>query len=400
MSEEGRPLVPCVVTASGADGSPALPVVGYTSAPTGRAVEGAPMLPVVIISAADVAAGYPVLGQEPVPMVLGSAVGSRATLGQRPVPVVVVSGSLNPTPPPTAPTSLTATPAGPTSINLSWPAVAGATSYTIYRLTGYSGTPAVSVGTSGTNSFSDTGLTPGDGYTYAVTASNVSGESGQSPTATAVAGMSARWTLDNTGAGYIDLIGGLTLAPIGTAPGTATGIIGDAANLGGTGALSVADNIALRGSLAGFTVEVWARPGSVAGTQQILTKDGSGTGNREWAIYTSGVGLDFAIWNSATVAISTFTNSLLTLNTWVHIVGTFDGTRARLYTNGVLRATSGVFSGSFISSSRPAMRVGAIDNATRLYFTGREDEVAVYQGVALSAAQVTTRYNSGAGRRP
>ena len=73
------------------------------------------------------------------------------------------------------------------------------------------------------------------------------------------AGMTARWTLDDTGAGYVDLIGGLTLTAGGTPPTTAAGIINDAASFGGAGRLETPDAAALR-LTASFAIDCWVRP--------------------------------------------------------------------------------------------------------------------------------------------
>ena len=86
--------------------------------------------------------------------------------------------------PPSAPTGLTATASGQTQVNLSWTAVAGATSYTVYRAT-TSGGPYSSVGTTSSTSFSNTGLACNTTYYYVVTASNGSCSSGNSAQAQA-----------------------------------------------------------------------------------------------------------------------------------------------------------------------------------------------------------------------
>ena len=90
---------------------------------------------------------------------------------------------------PSAPTGLVATP-GNGSVALTWTASAGATSYSIYRGTASGAEGTTPVGTSASNSFTDTGLTNGTTYYYKVTASNSAGTSAQSsevsatPTAT------------------------------------------------------------------------------------------------------------------------------------------------------------------------------------------------------------------------
>src|SRR5580693_8599048 len=80
---------------------------------------------------------------------------------------------------PPAPTGLTANPAD-SSIDLTWNPSAGATSYSIYRGTTSGGEGATPVGTSTSDSFTDTGLTNGTGYYYTVAANNTSGASAKS----------------------------------------------------------------------------------------------------------------------------------------------------------------------------------------------------------------------------
>jgi hypothetical protein len=98
-----------------------------------------------------------------------------------PVSLTVTSSTCTP---PAAPTGLIATATGQTTINLTWTASAGATSYTVLRST-INGGPYTSLGTSATNSFADSGLTCGTAYFYVVQASNGSCSSGNSTQATA-----------------------------------------------------------------------------------------------------------------------------------------------------------------------------------------------------------------------
>jgi fibronectin type 3 domain-containing protein len=80
---------------------------------------------------------------------------------------------------PTAPAGPVAT-AGNATVALTWTPSTGATSYSIYRGTTSGGEGATPVGTSTSNSFTDTGLTNGTTYYYTITASNAAGTSGHS----------------------------------------------------------------------------------------------------------------------------------------------------------------------------------------------------------------------------
>ncbi len=82
------------------------------------------------------------------------------------------------TTPPTAPTSLTATAASSSQINLSWTASTdnvGVTGYLVQRCTGSSCTTFAQVGTSTTTSYSDAGLTASTSYAYQVRATDAAG---------------------------------------------------------------------------------------------------------------------------------------------------------------------------------------------------------------------------------
>ena len=93
------------------------------------------------------------------------------------------------TPPaiPAAPASLIATALPGNQIALSWPASAGATSYTVRRAT-VSGGPYTTITSLVTSTnYTDTGLTAGTNYFYVVSAANAGGDGTNSPQASAIA---------------------------------------------------------------------------------------------------------------------------------------------------------------------------------------------------------------------
>lgn len=100
--------------------------------------------------------------------------------------------------------------------------------------------------------------------------------------------------------------------------------------------------------------------------------------------------LEFIIASSGGAGISVSGLSELSDSDWHHIVGTFDGTDARLYLDGVLVA--GPTAKTFVGGTFDAFRIGQYGPGTiGTYPTASLDEVAVYD-TALSAARVAAHY--------
>jgi len=101
----------------------------------------------------------------------------------------------------------------------------------------------------------------------------------------------------------------------------------------------------------------------------------------------SGTNIDFFVGNYTVYARAT-----LAIDTWTHVVGTYDGSTIRIYTNGVLRATQAQNS---YSPGALAVAIGddisgsAIDDR----WQGNIDEVKIWNR-ALSATEITTIYNN------
>jgi Concanavalin A-like lectin/glucanases superfamily len=139
------------------------------------------------------------------------------------------------------------------------------------------------------------------------------------------------------------------------------------------------------------TLEGWAKPSGGTGTARTIaaTQDtntgyllGIGTDNK-WR-FTVGTG------SATTVVTSTAT---VTLNSWAHVVGTYDGTTATLYVDGLSVGSSAT--GRTVNSTRP-LGIGATDAGGSWggYFPGSLDEIAVY-AAALSSTRVQAHYLMG-----
>lgn len=83
----------------------------------------------------------------------------------------------------------------------------------------------------------------------------------------------------------------------------------------------------------------------------------------------------------------------LALNTWHHLVATYDGANIRLYSDGALVAGPTAASVSLSYGGASGLSVAQLGNTTD-YFSGLVDEVAVY-ATALTPTQVSNHYTAG-----
>jgi chitinase len=121
----------------------------------------------------------------------------QGTYGADDLSLTGPAGSGTTPPPPTAPaapTGLAASATTSSSVTLGWNAPSGATSYTVYR-------GGTKVGTATSTSFTDSSLTAATAYSYAVTASNGTGESPKSSTISASTAAASGGSGGGTGGG-------------------------------------------------------------------------------------------------------------------------------------------------------------------------------------------------------
>ncbi len=84
----------------------------------------------------------------------------------------------------------------------------------------------------------------------------------------------------------------------------------------------------------------------------------------------------------------------LTLNTWHHVAGTFDGTNSKIYINGTLAGTT-PFVGSIVPSPSYPLTIGRLcdpGQAASRYFSGYMDEIRIWNR-ALSQAEIQAQMN-------
>lgn len=175
--------------------------------------------------------------------------------------------------------------------------------------------------------------------------------------------------------------------------GVAGAIAGDGntAVLFGGGYVDVGDNLDFPGT-ASFSLEAWIRPTTIDTVfRRIVSKNRSEGAGRQgyefWIESANGVG--FERFRDGVKDYATTTAPAL--NTWSHVVATYDGATMRLYLNGTLRTSTA--STLSMTDNGAQLRVGTGDWVGDSW-TGDLDDISVYTG-ALSAAQVQSRFQCG-----
>ncbi len=122
----------------------------------------------------------------------------------------------------------------------------------------------------------------------------------------------------------------------------------------------------------------------------ILEKTISGAVNRQFLLFTEGGRFQFRVVKTTYYTVASDEN--VPLNTWVHVVGTYDGATVRIYINGVLQAATQSIAGPLDGGSGVTVIGSLGSSAYRM--NGKIDEVRLYNR-ALSQSDVSALYRSG-----
>jgi hypothetical protein len=216
--------------------------------------------------------------------------------------------------------------------------------------------------------------------------------SGYSGSVLGTSGLVSYWRLgetsgtaasDSRGSNNGTYTGGFTLNQGGALTGDSNPSV--AVN-GSTGYVNVPNASNLSPSSA-LSVEAWVYPTVGTSTQRWVSKFNQYTlrlMSTQKAQLELGIGAGFP---------SVTDSSNLSLNTWHHVVGTYDGATMKLYVDGSQKA-SAAQTGAVTQSSN-ALTLSSLSGSSE-FFNGRLDEVAIYNR-ALSATEVQTHYTAGQG---
>jgi fibronectin type 3 domain-containing protein len=305
--------------------------------------------------------------------------------------------------PPAAPTTLTATTASSTAINLTWtnnaatdPSLAG---FHVQRSTSSNGGFAVLPTIAQGNSFTDSTVSPNTQYFYRLTSFNAAGDSGSSNVATATTfptytqgGLVGYWPMeDSTGTNVTDASGSGhtgTLAPNGEALYTPTGYINGGWNFHGT---KIPDSITVQDSpdldfsaKQSFTLATWVRVDALTGIEQPIVLKSANNGN-VYGLLVNGSN-QFAMRGP----IGDVAGGAPTQGVWSHVALVQDGTAGTrtLYVNGrsVAQGPAQAANGSgTLEWGEEDLPAGS--NTVQFGFQGVIDETRLYN-LALSASQI------------
>ncbi len=185
--------------------------------------------------------------------------------------------------------------------------------------------------------------------------------------------------LDTSGNGNDGVLSGPTR--------TSAGKFGSALSFDGINDWVTVDDHATLDLTSGMTLEAWVKPSALSGWRTALIKEAAS--GLAYALYAHDSSPRPAAYIRIGGDLTTPGSAALPTNAWTHLASTYDGTRLRLFVNGV--ETSTAVSGSIEQSARP-LRIGG--NALwGEYFSGLIDEVRVYNR-ALSAAEIQADMNA------
>ena len=140
------------------------------------------------------------------------------------------------------------------------------------------------------------------------------------------------------------------------------------------------------GSSAG-TLSAWARTNTISGGYRWIVSYGTGTTNQSRFLGINGTTYYFGGYANDIIA------SGVPVNTWINMVGVYDGTNASMYINGILVSGPTAKSWNTVASNA---QLGRQTNNSE-YWSGNISQVSVYNR-ALTAQEIQQNFNALRGR--
>jgi uncharacterized protein (TIGR03437 family) len=152
------------------------------------------------------------------------------------------------------------------------------------------------------------------------------------------------------------------------------------------------DYVDLGGFVPGaqWTLEAWVKPSALPTTRRAIL--GSLNSCADWALVLQDGKFGLALKPATSACTDTLTSGVTAVaGTWYHLVGTSDGTTARIYVNGELKGSVPV-SANYLGSTAGTWIGG--DVCCTEFFPGSIDEPTIFNR-ALTASEALALYNAG-----
>jgi hypothetical protein len=142
------------------------------------------------------------------------------------------------------------------------------------------------------------------------------------------------------------------------------------------------------------TVELWAKRRTISNTYQVLVgKPGNGQSKFEnYALWLAPSNKYTAYFGDGSTSVAVQTPAITNTN-WHHVVATYNGSRARIYLDGVLKQE--IPQTLQMTANTLPLNIGRANNGT-YFFNGWLDEVAIYP-TALPAQTILAHYQRATG---
>jgi hypothetical protein len=157
----------------------------------------------------------------------------------------------------------------------------------------------------------------------------------------------------------------------------------------------VDDNVSTDLSVGGksaLTVSAWVNMATIQDSGFVQQYAGTGTNRTFRIIYASG-GFWFQCYTSEGITEATVTNATPATNQWIHLVGTFDGTKAEIYVDNTRGTDGTTLASTTLHSASSNVEIGG-SSGLNMFTDGLIDEVAIWD-VALANNEREYLYNNG-----
>jgi len=159
--------------------------------------------------------------------------------------------------------------------------------------------------------------------------------------------------------------------------------------------VQVAEDDSLDGMPA-LSVNLWLKISGAKSHQVIYKRH---VGDPQWSSYRMNISgsniLSFNVTNESQSVSTATANGALSLDTWYHVVGVYDGAGVQIYVNGLAKdATPGVLTGNVLDSPS-YLQIGGLDGSWMM--NGYIDELKIYP-YALTTQEIKQEYIQSKGQ--